>query len=97
MQAAKRGAQRGQPGKRSAVRAQHAAVGGGVDAEAESIPGEHADLEQTGQHFLDPPTRLFAPAILRRVLRPAASAPTKSTAGADPGLVGAGMISADQS
>jgi 2-polyprenyl-6-methoxyphenol hydroxylase-like FAD-dependent oxidoreductase len=48
-------------------------------------------------HFLDPPSRLFAPAILRRVLRPAVSAPTRSTSGADPGLVGAGMVSADQS
>jgi 2-polyprenyl-6-methoxyphenol hydroxylase-like FAD-dependent oxidoreductase len=48
-------------------------------------------------NFLDPPSRLFAPAILRRVLRPAASAPIQPTSVADPGLVGAGMVSADQS
>jgi 2-polyprenyl-6-methoxyphenol hydroxylase-like FAD-dependent oxidoreductase len=33
-------------------------------------------------HFLDPPTRLFAPDILRRVFRPAAAAPTRPTSGA---------------
>ncbi len=48
-------------------------------------------------HFLDPPSRLFAPGVLRRVLRPAASAPTKSAPGADRGLVGAGSGGAGRS
>ena len=34
--------------------------------------------------FLDPPSRLFAPSVLRRVFRPAASTPARPTAGADP-------------
>lgn len=44
-------------------------------------------------HFLDPPTRLFTPTVLRRVLRPAASSAAGQPAAVDPGpstrLVGA--------
>lgn len=36
-------------------------------------------------HFLDPPSRLFAPSILRRVLRPAAAPPTGRPVAADAG------------
>jgi 2-polyprenyl-6-methoxyphenol hydroxylase-like FAD-dependent oxidoreductase len=48
-------------------------------------------------HFLDPPGKLFAPGIVRRVVRPVASVPTRAGSAEDPYLVGAGIAGADRS